>query len=193
VSGRVSIPSAAVPPLPPREQRDGLATSAEPGIAQSTAPLPLCLWRGGDSPPAAPKTEQQPGAGHASSVTCSRDSREAGPCQQACQRAGDAANRANAGTLWLRKSLLSPPALTPGKTTHHNFQVRAQESLRVRHLHQNFTFGERDRRGWKSPAAISLCTQQGRPVVCDSGWMIYGYESPTDITMHCSLHPERGW
>lgn len=37
------------------------------------------------------------------------------------------------------------PAPVPGKITHHDFQIRAQESLHVRHLHQNFTFQEEDR------------------------------------------------
>lgn len=46
-----------------------------------------------------------------------------------------------ADKLYLRKSLHSPPPPALGKTTHHNFQIRAQQSLRVRHLHQDFTFG----------------------------------------------------
>lgn len=53
----------------------------------------------------------------------------------------------NASMLWLRKSLFPLPAPAPRKTTHHDFQIRAQESLRVGHLHQNFTFTEKDRRG----------------------------------------------
>lgn len=68
-SGRAGIPSIPVPPLPPREHEKSLPTSSEPGMAHSTAHLPLCLQRGGDSAPTAPNAAQWPGCGHASSVT----------------------------------------------------------------------------------------------------------------------------
>lgn len=113
----------------------------------------------------------KPGSSHGSSATRLHHVQGGSTCQQAREREGDGANRANASELRGGKSLLSPTRTSPSGKTLTTTSKSEVRSLCVSDICIRISPSERERdgRGWKNPAAISWCARGGRAAACHRG------------------------